>query len=104
MRARPIPWFTVPLCMVAVSHDMSGSTAIDLVNGRVCNKDLAREKLHVKDAPDRWFGNVLRDAPGKDTLPDRYVAPERVREARKLSGEPESLVRAGRFGAALRNN
>jgi len=42
VRVRPIPWFTVPLCMVAVSHDMSGSTAIDKVNGRVCNKDLAR--------------------------------------------------------------
>ena len=104
MRARPIPWFTVPLCMVAVSHDMSESTAIDKVNGRVCNKDLAREEFHVKDAPDRWFGNVLRDVPGKDTPPDRYAAPERVREARKLSGEPERLVRAGRFGAALRND
>lgn len=58
----------------------------------------------MKGPPDRWFGSVLRDVPGKDTPPDRYVAPERVREARKLSDEAERLVCAGRFGAALRNN
>jgi len=55
----------------------------------------------MRNAPDRWFGSVLRDVPGKDTPPDRYVAPERVREARKLSDEAERLVCASRFEEAI---